>query len=99
MNNFSEMVNRAIYEIKDALEHGYNFRKDFLEETNWTEICDWCEFPDIQYSMSIYERAINTAIFIIAVEQGIEYNIIKRYIHDNIFECWNGPSIFTADNI
>ena len=34
MNNFSEMVNRAIYEIKDALEHGYNFRKDFLEETN-----------------------------------------------------------------
>ena len=33
MNNFSEMVNRAIYEIKDALEHGYNFRKDFLEET------------------------------------------------------------------
>lgn len=99
MNNFGELVNKAAFEIRNAIKHGYDFRNEIMSETNWSEICDWCKFPDFQHYSSIYERAINTAIYIVAVELGIEYNQIKIYIHDRIEDWWDCPSSFKIDNI
>lgn len=46
--------------ILEAIEKGYYSTTD-LEEPNYTEICEWCGFPDFQDG-GIFERIINIAI-------------------------------------
>lgn len=99
MNNFGALVNKAVVEIRDAIANGFDFREEIMDNTNWSEICGWCKFPDIQHYSSIYERAINTAIYIVAVEQGIEYNRIRLYIESKLWKWWDCPSSFKLDNV
>lgn len=99
MNTFGVLVNKAVVEIRDAIENGFDFREEIMNDTNWSEICEWCKFPDLQHYSSIYERAINTAIYIVAVEQGIEYNRIRLYIETKLWNWWDCPSSIKIDNI
>lgn len=59
--------------ILEAIEKGYYSTTD-LEEPNYTEICEWCGFPDFQDG-GIFERIINIAINLAA-----KLNDFKIYI-------------------
>lgn len=55
-----ELVLIANKKILEAIEKGYYSITD-LEEPNYSEICEWCGFPDFQDG-GIFERIINIAI-------------------------------------
>ena len=55
-----ELVLIANKAILEAIEKGYYSTTD-LEEPNYSEICEWCGFPDFQDG-GIFEIIINIAI-------------------------------------
>lgn len=59
--------------ILEAIEKEYYSTTD-LEEPNYSEICEWCGFPDFQDG-GIFERIINIAINLAA-----NLNDFKLYI-------------------
>ena len=68
-----KLVLIANKEILEAIEKGYYSTTD-LEEPNYTEICEWCGFPDFQDG-GIFEKIINIAINLAA-----NLNDFKIYI-------------------
>lgn len=50
---------RALEELAGAINGGYYTRRD-LEYLNYSEICEWCDWPDLQND-GIYEQAIDLA--------------------------------------
>lgn len=77
--NFEQLVGIAIEEIRDAYEnhYGWDWEQDFIKDVNYSEICEWCGFPDLQTSESIYERAINLAIIILSHNYTTNKNICE----------------------
>lgn len=95
--SFNDLVNIAYKEIRDAVNEGkYDLINDIVDDTNWSEICYWCGFPDIQKNESIYERAINLATMQVMVDEGVKHSKIKEYIDERISEPWNQP--YTTKN-
>lgn len=83
MNSFSQCVEKAINNIRKALISGYDIEADFLEETNYSEICEWCKFPDYQTSTSAYEKAINIAILVLAISKNANQKSIDGFVKMN----------------
>ena len=54
------LFQQAYDAIVEAVHNGYYEDKDILEHPNYTEICEWCEWPDLQDS-GIFEQAIDAA--------------------------------------
>lgn len=46
--------------VIDAIRQNYYELKDLTEHPNYTEICEWCGWPDLQDN-GIFERAIDAA--------------------------------------
>lgn len=76
---FENLVAIAITEIRDAYENhiGWNWERDFLNDINYSEICEWCKFPDLGTNESIYEKAINTAIIVLSHNYTDSYSICE----------------------
>ena len=55
-----ELVLIANKEILKAMDNNY-YSIDDLKQPNYSEICEWCGFPDFQDG-GIFERIINIAI-------------------------------------
>lgn len=51
------LVKKVFDSVADALETDYYSRED-LERPNYSEICEWCGFPDLQNGGK-YEQAID----------------------------------------
>ena len=58
MDKFNLVV-RAARELARAVQENYYDLSD-LNIINYSEVCDWCNFPDLQDG-GIYEQAIETA--------------------------------------
>ena len=58
-NDVLYYAGRAIEELADAIDEGYYTRED-LEHINYSEICEWCDWPDLQDG-GVYEQAIDLA--------------------------------------
>lgn len=54
-----EMVQGAARVLFEAVQENYYEFSD-LKDLNYSEICDWCGWPDLQDD-GIFEQAINTA--------------------------------------
>lgn len=91
--SFFELVTIAYKEISDAIDNNNFPISDFMSEINWSEICDWCKFTDIGHSRSIYERAINTAIFMVLIDQNVSCTKIQPFIKNYIYNCWDTEPI------
>lgn len=85
---FIELVNIAYKEIEKAMLADYDWFAEWFEHPNWAEICDWCGFPDIQHSDSLYERAINMAVFHILVRHNMGPNDWNYWLNEYIVPCW-----------
>ena len=55
-----ELVLIANKEILKVMDHNY-YSIDDLKQPNYSEICEWCGFPDFQDG-GIFETIIDTAI-------------------------------------
>ena len=55
-----ELVLIANNEILKAMDNNY-YSIDDLKQPNYSEICEWCGFPDFQDG-GIFEKIIDTAI-------------------------------------
>lgn len=62
MDKFNLVV-RAARELARAVQENYYDLSD-LSIINYSEVCDWCNFPDLQDG-GIYEQAIDAAAKII----------------------------------
>lgn len=62
MDKFNLVV-RAARELTRAVQENYYDLSD-LNIINYSEVCDWCNFPDLQDG-GIYEQAIDAAAKII----------------------------------
>ena len=62
MDKFSLVV-RAAKELACAIQENYYDLSD-LNDINYSEVCEWCNFPDLQDG-GIYEQAIDEAAKII----------------------------------
>lgn len=62
MDKFN-LVARAARELAHAVQENYYDLSD-LNIINYTEVCEWCDFPDLQDG-GIYEQAIDVAAEII----------------------------------
>lgn len=62
MNKFNLVV-RAARELARAVQENYYDLSD-LNIINYSEVCEWCNFPDLQDG-GIYEQAIDAAAKII----------------------------------
>lgn len=62
MDKFNLVV-RAAKELTSAIQENYYDLSD-LDIINYSEVCEWCDFPDLQDG-GIYEQAINAAAKII----------------------------------
>ena len=58
MDKFNLVV-RAARELFEAVQKNYYEFSD-LKDLNYSEVCDWCNFPDLQDG-GIYEQAIDLA--------------------------------------
>lgn len=58
-NAVFEMTQRAARELFRAVQKDYCTFED-LKALNFSEICDWCEFPDLQDG-GIFEQVIKNA--------------------------------------
>lgn len=58
-----KLVVRAAKELASAVQEHYYDLSD-LDSINYSEVCDWCDFPDLQDG-GIYEQAIDEAAKII----------------------------------
>ena len=58
-----DLVVRAARELTRAVQENYYDLSD-LDIINYSEVCDWCNFPDLQDG-GIYEQAIDAAAKII----------------------------------
>ena len=54
-----KMVQKAAKELFDAVQDKYYNFSD-LKELNYSEICDWCGWPDFQDN-GIFEQSIDAA--------------------------------------
>lgn len=63
------LFQQAYSAIVEAIHDGYYEDKDLIDSPNYTEICEWCKWPDLQDN-GIFERAIDAA-----------WNV-ARYSHD-----------------
>lgn len=54
-----EMVQKAARELFDAVQEKY-YGFEELKQLNYSEICEWCGWPDFQ-DCGIFEQAINLA--------------------------------------
>lgn len=77
--NFKELVDIAYREIRGSLttKNPYSFKEDYIDGPNYSEICYWCGFPDLECPESMYEKAINIAILILGHEFGLQEDIDK----------------------
>lgn len=66
MDKFNLVV-RAARELMRAVQENYYNLSD-LNIINYSEVCDWCNFPDLQDG-GIYEQAIDAAAKIIIAER------------------------------
>lgn len=55
----STLVSKAFTELMEAVQHSYYGYND-LKDLNYSEICHWCEFPDLQDG-GIFEQCIDIA--------------------------------------
>ena len=62
MDKFNLVV-RAARELTRAVQENYYDLSD-LNNINYSEVCEWCNFPDLQDG-GIYEQAIDVAAKII----------------------------------
>lgn len=62
MDKFNLVV-RAARELTRAIQENYYDLSD-LNNINYSEVCEWCNFPDLQDG-GIYEQAIDAAAKII----------------------------------
>lgn len=62
MDKFNLVV-RAARELTRAIQENYYDLSD-LDDINYSEVCEWCDFPDLQDG-GIYEQAIDAAVKII----------------------------------
>ena len=62
MDKFNLVV-RAARELTRAVQENYYGLSD-LNNINYSEVCEWCNFPDLQDG-GIYEQAIDAAAKII----------------------------------
>lgn len=62
MDKFNLVV-RAARELTCAVQENYYDLSD-LNNINYSEVCEWCNFPDLQDG-GIYEQAIDAAAKII----------------------------------
>lgn len=62
MDKFNLVV-RAAKKLARAVQENYYDLSD-LNAINYSEVCDWCNFPDLQDG-GIYEQAIDAAAEII----------------------------------
>lgn len=58
-----DLVVRAARELAHAVQENYYGLSD-LDSINYSEVCEWCGFPDLQDG-GIYEQAIDAAAKII----------------------------------
>ena len=63
------LFQQAYDAIVDAIYDGYYIDSNLIDAPNYSEICEWCKWPDLQDN-GIFERAINAA-----------WNV-ARYSHD-----------------
>lgn len=54
-----EMAQSAAKELFDAVQENY-YGFDELKDINYSEVCEWLDWPDLQDS-GIFEHAIDTA--------------------------------------
>lgn len=62
MDKFNLVV-RAARELERAIQENYYDLSD-LDTINYSEVCEWCNFPDLQDG-GVYEQAIDAAVKII----------------------------------
>lgn len=62
MDKFN-LVECATRELARAIQENYYDLSD-LDNINYSEVCEWCNFPDLQDG-GIYEQAIDAAVKII----------------------------------
>lgn len=63
MDKFNLVV-RAARELARAVQENYYDLSDLNDIINYSEVCEWCNFPDLQDG-GIYEQAIDAAAKII----------------------------------
>lgn len=63
MDKFNLVV-RAAKELAHAVQENYYDLSDLNDTINYSEVCEWCNFPDLQDG-GIYEQAIDAAAKII----------------------------------
>lgn len=59
-----DLVVRAARELAHAVQENYYGLSDLNDAINYSEVCEWCGFPDLQDG-GIYEQAIDAAAKII----------------------------------
>lgn len=87
---FENLVNIAVTEIRDAYENhiGWDWEDDFLKDINYSEICVWCDFPDLGTAESIYEKAINMAIIVLSHNYATNNDICEFMINSSKPYVW-----------
>ena len=65
--------------VIDAIRQNYYEHKDFTEYPNYSEICDWCGWPDLQDN-GIFEQAIDAAWNVARYANGLVPLEVMPYI-------------------
>lgn len=60
-----DLVKKALEQLKDAINNNYYEKSDILQP-NYSEICEWLGWPDLQDG-GLYEQSINMAAKIIQI--------------------------------
>lgn len=93
---FNDLVNVAYKEIKDSIENFGHPLEEIVNDTNYSEICDWCGFPDLGVPESIYERAICVGIWLNLIDNNHDPMTIKSYIETQILPNWESLPVYDS---
>ena len=74
------LFQQAYDAIVEAIRNGYYKDEDFVGEAiNYSEICEWCNWPDLQDN-GVFERAIDAAWNVARYANGIVPLEVMPYI-------------------
>ena len=65
------LFQEAYEAIVDAMRNDYYRLEDLYSSPNYTEVCEWCEWPDLQDN-GIFEQAINAAWNVARYSHGLK---------------------------
>ena len=74
------LFQQAYDAIVEAIREGYYKEEDFLNEAiNYSEVCEWCKWPDLQDN-GVFEKAIDAAWNVARYANGIVPLEVMPYI-------------------